>query len=458
MFFAAVLMLEAVCLVLMVFFFNVLWAWMKKTILHEQSGSVPTPRPESNSITLKNHTTNRHDVKVTYFLLNGKRKKNPPSSSRSKNRIGSLLGLNEDEDPDDSTSEGSTSTSNCSSCRYNEEHSEEGSDCVGCEHKTGRKPVMLLPPLLGQAGFGLYYLVANEFGDEYTYITWDLRNPSTSIAGKWMEDNARDGKQILQHLGYEKADVVCGFSLGVQVAVEFHRLYPDRVGRLIFLNGAYGNIFRSAFQPLGSIPFMEDGIRWVYGILKENIEILFSFIVWLSPFLVWITEKFAVGYSNLWLRRNKHWRGGTDFLKNFCNNFFGAMFTGRKKFIRYFTCYGELDAHNGYDALAKIKVPTLIISGLFDVVTPARLSFTMAKRIPNSRHYCSYRSSHASLLEDSAFTLSKMREFLAEVRQSTSRRPGSESRMRRKSEALRKREMKSPLEKLFLFITLFISS
>merc|ERR1719193_1529383 len=107
------------------------------------------------------------------------------------------------------------------------------------EKKT--RPVMLLIPPLGQVGFGLFYLVAKEFGDEYTYIIWDTRDVSTSDPGRWVEYCARDGLQILQDLGYEKADVVCGVSQGVQIALEFGKLFPERVDRIVLINGSHGN-------------------------------------------------------------------------------------------------------------------------------------------------------------------------------------------------------------------------
>ncbi|NUS14387.1 MAG: alpha/beta fold hydrolase [Streptomyces sp.] len=66
-------------------------------------------------------------------------------------------------------------------------------------------------------------------------ITPDLRGyggsqvvPGVTLLG----DFARDLAALLDHLGVEAA-VVCGLSMGGQIALEFHRLFPHRVAGLV---------------------------------------------------------------------------------------------------------------------------------------------------------------------------------------------------------------------------------
>lgn len=383
------------------FFFNTVWAWIKKTIFEEEPGSVPMPKPQIRFVKTNNYHTGLNDVKLTCFVLNGGKEKSTPRGRNNKRSL--LLGDSE------STSEGSGS--NRSSCRCNDA-SEQKKNCFACEQKAKKKPVMLLPPTLGQAGFSLYYLIVNEFGDEYTYITWDTRNVSTSAPGRWVEDCARDGQKILQDLGYDKAEVVCGASQGVQVALEFGKLFPEQVDRIVLINGSHGNVMSLFLQPFGSIPFFDVFLRWAFRRLKNHIELMYSVLELFAPLIIMMIEMGTIVYSNLWLRRNKHWSGGTDFLKHISRDYFENMVGKDKKYINYFSIYGELDSHSVYEALPSIKAPVLILSSLFDPFTPYCASYSMASRLPDCKHHCSFMSTHVSLIEDSTFILNKMREFL----------------------------------------------
>ena len=44
--------------------------------------------------------------------------------------------------------------------------------------------------------------------------------------------------------------------MGVQVSLEFAANFPERVGGLVLLNGTYGQVMSTGFQPLVSIPFL----------------------------------------------------------------------------------------------------------------------------------------------------------------------------------------------------------
>jgi hypothetical protein len=50
--------------------------------------------------------------------------------------------------------------------------------------------------------------------------------------------------------------------------------------------------------------------------------------------------------------------------------------------------------------LPEISTPTLVISGLLDVLTPAYQSFAMARNLRHAEHVCCPFASHAALLED----------------------------------------------------------
>jgi pimeloyl-ACP methyl ester carboxylesterase len=74
----------------------------------------------------------------------------------------------------------------------------------------------------------------------------------------------------------------------------------------------------------------------------------------------------------------------------------------------------ELDAHSVFHLLPDLDMPAFIVSGAFDLLTPARQSFDMQWRMPNAQHRFLWRSSHFSLLERPDVLLSPIAQFLDE--------------------------------------------
>lgn len=61
-------------------------------------------------------------------------------------------------------------------------------------------------------------------------------------------ESARDAIEIMDELSIDSVDVFIGWSTGVQVGLEICALYPERVERLICLNGTHGQVFATCFQ------------------------------------------------------------------------------------------------------------------------------------------------------------------------------------------------------------------
>jgi pimeloyl-ACP methyl ester carboxylesterase len=69
------------------------------------------------------------------------------------------------------------------------------------------------------------YFAEHGLDKEYTSVTWDYRGLFRSTAPSSparisIRDSAEDAKELLDHLGVEKADVYIGWSTGVQVISE----------------------------------------------------------------------------------------------------------------------------------------------------------------------------------------------------------------------------------------------
>ena len=76
------------------------------------------------------------------------------------------------------------------------------------------------------------------WGPGVTFIGWDYRGFFESEAPKRLgvvdvRSHAQDGREVLKAVVGEArgADLIVGHSMGVQVALEFALLYPEKVGR-----------------------------------------------------------------------------------------------------------------------------------------------------------------------------------------------------------------------------------
>jgi nucleoside-diphosphate-sugar epimerase/pimeloyl-ACP methyl ester carboxylesterase len=86
-------------------------------------------------------------------------------------------------------------------------------------------------------------------------MTWESRYVPTLTDGSDhercdLEVQVRDLLAVLDHFGVARADLV-GWCSGAQVALEFSARHPERVGRMVLLNGTYcggADIPRTAFQ------------------------------------------------------------------------------------------------------------------------------------------------------------------------------------------------------------------
>ncbi len=105
-------------------------------------------------------------------------------------------------------------------------------------HETGSGlPVLFIhPPLINSA---VFQYQAAQLSDRCRVITFDIRghgfSPSSDARLSYPLI-AEDAKQLLDHLGIERA-VVCGYSTGGTVALEALLSYPDRFAGGILVSG-----------------------------------------------------------------------------------------------------------------------------------------------------------------------------------------------------------------------------
>jgi len=260
---------------------------------------------------------------------------------------------------------------------------------------------------------GRFYAIeplVSALSDSYRIVTWDYRGLFESEAPRHIRrlsiyDHAEDLKEIMDHLGVSRGHLI-GWSMGVQVILEFATLYPERVQTLTLLNGTYGHVFSSAFQVLPLFRF----------ITLSNF--LHEFLEWLArkPSLISSISYLAQRYDSAMFKIVKtlfpraH-EGMERAFKQYIHDIFSTDF---RNYLRLFQ---ELDAHSVYHLLPYIYAPTLILAGLLDLLTPALQSRAIKRRMPRAELKIFPLGTHFVLLEYPAETVNAIREHLTRYRE-----------------------------------------
>ena len=206
------------------------------------------------------------------------------------------------------------------------------------------------------------------FGRRFRAIAWDARGYGDS--GDYdgplaTEDFSRDLARVLDHLGAAKAHLV-GLSMGGRIALDFYALFPGRVASLVlcdthaaFLNLAQvdQNRFRERHR------LIESGVATPADLAMEGVDRL------LAPNASAAVRKRVAD----------------------------AMAAQRPR--SYVKVLAAILVFNRSAVLAKIRVPTLLVVGKHDPLTPPSLMRAMAERIAGAKLEIIEGAGHVSNVE-----------------------------------------------------------
>lgn len=247
--------------------------------------------------------------------------------------------------------------------------------------------------------------VVSALTDRYTIITWDYRGlfdstAPTHEAAMSIGHHAADALAILDAEHINQA-VFCGWSMGVQVAIEAATISPERVAGLVLLNGTYGQVFSSALQPFVRLPFAGAYMNAMVEYTAEHPGFARA-IESLAPWMV----RPAAGL--FWLVSHADFHTMAALMKRYTREVFGP-----ETFPNYLRLFQEVDAHSVLHHLKHVHAPSLVISGQWDWLTPAYQSRLMAKRLPDCETLHLRHGSHFVLLEHPEIVLPAIEDFLS---------------------------------------------
>jgi 3-oxoadipate enol-lactonase len=223
--------------------------------------------------------------------------------------------------------------------------------------------------------------------DEFRGVAWDARGygDSDDYAGPLAFPSfAADLRRLLDHLGVERAHLV-GLSMGGRIALDFYETEPARVASLVLCDTfpGYGssvsNEQRERFIASRRQPLVEGG--------KEPRDIA----PLVAPTLL------SKGASQFALQR-----------------LIDSMTALHKE-----SYLKAIEAMTRYEPIARLEavgVPSLVVCGDEDSLTPPAIARDMAARIPGARLAILARAGHLSNIEQPAAFNELLLDFLRERR------------------------------------------
>lgn len=270
-------------------------------------------------------------------------------------------------------------------------------------------PLVLLDGL-GCEGY-VWAHIADYFRAQRPVIYWQYRGHGRSevprdLATLTMAQVVADLGRVLDATHTDQA-VLCGHSMGVQVALEAYRTMGERIAGLALLCGGYEHPMESwhaSPDPDAPPTLANRAMRRVFpyltGAFLHYPDVAMR--VWRRAIPTRLTYELAVRTEVNGARFEP--RDFWPYLKHL-----GEMD------MRVFATFARaLAAHSAADVLPMIEVPTLIVGAGRDTFTPVWLSEEMWRRIPESDYLHIPDGTHAAPIEHPELVQLRLEKFLRE--------------------------------------------
>jgi pimeloyl-ACP methyl ester carboxylesterase len=237
------------------------------------------------------------------------------------------------------------------------------------------------------------------FRGRATLVSFDLKghgesNAARTPAGATIEGSAKDAALALDEVRAAGA-IVFGFSMGCQVALEMTRAHRDRVNGYVLALGAYERPFETVLHgKLGSMP----------GAMISSVP----------EALVGTSMK--VGQAAM----------GTRWAHRMAQR--ASMVGARTTFDAmrpFYEHIGRIDpgtwlglarsaaTHSAAELLGQIRVPTFVVTGGLDALTPPAVGRAMAAGIRGAEYLEIPKATHTGLIDESSAIIGATHRFLA---------------------------------------------
>jgi pimeloyl-ACP methyl ester carboxylesterase len=237
------------------------------------------------------------------------------------------------------------------------------------------------------------------FSKHYKVITFDIRGhhksqPIGNPQNLKISDLVQDLAGLLEHLHISKAHFA-GHSFGAPLLLELFRVKPDLVGSMTFING-----------------FSKNPIKGMFGL--DIVEPFFYFVkdqfqkapdLWTTLWRMTVDNPLAMLAAGA--------AGGFNLkLTHFKDIEVYARGVARMDLRTFIVLFEELMKFDGEEILPLVQIPSLIISGEKDNVTPQKFQYEFHHKIAGSEFVLVPYGSHCTQLDFPDYINIKIEEFL----------------------------------------------
>jgi pimeloyl-ACP methyl ester carboxylesterase len=240
------------------------------------------------------------------------------------------------------------------------------------------------------------------FSEKYQTIVFDLRgHHSTPVpedrSNLSIDAIARDMSCLLEHLKIEKASF-WGHSFGGQLLLKAFDINPEMFANMVFINGF-------ATNPLDGM-FGTDVVNKVFAYIKQVHSIL-------PETFAYIWKKNATNPLSMQLSALA---GGFNLnLTSFQDIEIYSKGVASIDADTFLTLFEQMAKYDGTGVLDRIEVPTMIIGGQKDSVTPAPFQEVLHQKIRGSQYLVVPHGTHCTQLDMPDFVNLKIEKFLKDI-------------------------------------------
>ncbi len=242
--------------------------------------------------------------------------------------------------------------------------------------------------------------LARELARDHLVIYWDYRGHGTSHraplgAGYRIQDHAADLNHVVRAFAGRSRPVMVGFSMGVQVSVEWTRLNPGRAFAHVYLLGVPRN-------PLHRTRVLRKPAAAVAKGIARSASPFLPFIqpawraAWRTPFTYFLARSLGV------VREGCPVRDFSEFVR----------YATSVPFDAYLRCAAGIMEHDATDAFMKIREPVLMLAGQHDVFISLEDCRAFAARLHHAKFEELTCASHAGSIEYGTYVASRVRGFV----------------------------------------------
>lgn len=241
------------------------------------------------------------------------------------------------------------------------------------------------------------------FSENYQVITFDYRAHHLSetpldYSQINIEALAKDLHSLMDHLQIQKASV-WGHSFGTQVILRAYELKPECFDNLVFINGFASDPIAGMFGN-GAASKAFELVKKGFDVAPETLSYLWRMAV-NNP--VAVQASALLGGFNLNLAQLKDIE-------------IYARGVASMDLHAFLTLFEHMMAYDGRHLFESIDVPTLIVSGKQDNVTPQSYQEEMHHRIRGSQYLSVPYGSHCTQLDLPDYVNLRIEKFLAELK------------------------------------------